>query len=143
MRYRGQWRSLDVPCARPLTELETVQERFHTEHDRMFDYLDRDKRVTIHALQVTGIGPVEKPSLPPIDTQGTADSARTGTREAYFAEYGEFVDTPVYRRESLGANTSFSGPAIVEQMDSTIMVPPAATATTDAVGNILIDLGGD
>jgi N-methylhydantoinase A len=86
---------------------------------------------------VTGRGLVEKPSFPEIEV-GKAVDAERGTREAYFEEAGEYVETEIYERERLGAGATIDGPAIVEQMDSTVVVPPAATAAVDDTGNIII-----
>ena len=137
MRYAGQWRSLDVTCAKPLTTVASVIERFHDEHERTYAYSDRDQPVEIYGLRVTGHGVVEKPSFPAIES-GAAEDAQTGSRDAYFPDVDQYVETDVYQREQLGAGASFTGPAIVEQMDTTIVVPPEAEASVDDVGNLII-----
>lgn len=143
MRYTGQWRSLSVSCSRPTKSVEAVRDRFHREHERTYAYSNPDQAVEIYGLQVTGVGVVEKPSFPEIDT-GDADDdfdvTRQKTREAYFEESGQFVETAVIDRTALGAGVSFDGPAIVEQMDSTVVVPPNATAEVDRTGNIIIEV---
>lgn len=137
MRYTGQWRSLAVPCSRPIDDIEAVRDRFHRQHERTYAFSDTDQPIEIYGLHVTGRGVVEKPSFPEIDA-GDASSAKTGTREAYFESAGEFVTTDIYDRSQLGAGATFDGPAIVEQMDSTVVVPPTATAEVDETGNIII-----
>ena len=59
-----------------------------------------------------------------------------GTREVYFA--GQSVQAPVYLRASLPEGVEIPGPAIVEQMDSTILVLPDYRAVADRYGNLLI-----
>jgi N-methylhydantoinase A len=142
MRYAGQWRSLDVSCSRPVGSIEAVRERFHDEHQRAYAYSDRDQAVEIYGLRVTGVGVVEKPSFPEVGTTHAddPDGARRGTREAYFEYAGGFVETAVYDREALGADATIDGPAIVEQMDSTVVVPPEATAEVDRIGTIVIEV---
>ena len=137
MRYVGQWRSLDVPCSRPVEDMLAIRERFHREHERSYAYSDTDQRVEIYGLHVTGRGIVEKPSFPTIQPSELADAHR-GTREAYFETTGTFVETDVYARDGLGAGATFSGPAIVEQMDSTVVVPPGSNAEVDETGNLII-----
>ena len=66
--------------------------------------------------------------------------ARTGRRPVYFGEAGAFVDTPVYDRYRLRPDDPIAGPAILEERESTIVVPPHATARADAHGNLVIDL---
>jgi N-methylhydantoinase A len=51
---------------------------------------------------------------------------------------GEGVDTPVYDREALPCGFKFSGPAIIEQLDSTTVLPPGASAEVDKYLNIVI-----
>ncbi|ELZ02284.1 hydantoinase/oxoprolinase family protein [Natrialba aegyptia] len=137
MRYTGQWCSLEVGCSRPLESMETIRERFHRQHEQTYAYSDEDQPVEVYGLHVTGRGVVEKPSFPEIDS-GKADTARRTTRDAYFEAAGEFIDTAVYERAELGAGATFEGPAIVEQMDSTVVVPPNATAEVDETGTIIL-----
>ena len=65
--------------------------------------------------------------------------AQTDTRPVYFD--GGFHDTPVYQREALPVDASFDGPAIVEQMDTTILVEPGDHVTSDDEGNLIIHVG--
>ena len=139
MRYAGQWRSLAVPCSLPIESVAGIRERFHEEHERVYAYSDRDATVEIYGIRVTGRGVVEKPSFPEIESGGLED-AHLGTREVYFESAGEFVETDLYQRERLGAGETFSGPAIVEQMDSTVVVPPAAEVEVEATGNLIIEI---
>ncbi|ELY38986.1 hydantoinase/oxoprolinase family protein [Natronorubrum tibetense] len=139
MRYAGQWRSLAVPCSLPIESVEAIRERFHEEHERVYAYSDRDATVEIYGIRVTGRGVVEKPSFPEIES-GDLEDAHLGTREVYFESAGEFVETDLYQRERLGAGETFSGPAIVEQMDSTVVVPPAAEVEVEATGNLIIEI---
>ena len=59
-------------------------------------------------------------------------------RDVWFDEAAGFTRTPVYRRERLLAGHTLTGPAVVEQMDSTTIVLPGQQATVDAHGNLLI-----
>lgn len=137
MRYVGQWRSLDVSCSRPIESMDAIREQFHRQHERSYAYSDKNQEVELYGLRVIGRGIVDKPSFPEIQTT-KLDDAQIGTREAYFEETGEYVETDVYSRDQLGAGADFSGPAIVEQMDSTVVVPPNSTVEVDKIGNINI-----
>ena len=53
------------------------------------------------------------------------------TRSVHFDELSEPVDTPVYDRDELKAGARVEGPAIVQQLDSTIVVPPGVVAEVD------------
>lgn len=137
MRYVGQWRSLDVPCSRPIDNMDTIREKFHQQHERAYAYSDTDQEVELYGLRVTGRGIVDKPSFPEIQT-AELDNAHIGTREAYFEEAGEYVETDVYNRNHLGKDAIITGPAIVEQMDSTVVLPPNSEGEVDETGNIII-----
>jgi N-methylhydantoinase A len=69
---------------------------------------------------------------------GTLEAARSAQRSVWFPETG-FVRTPVYRRTALPIGATFAGPAIVEQMDATTVVPPAWTVRVDARANLLLE----
>jgi N-methylhydantoinase A len=71
---------------------------------------------------------------------GTADAALKGTRPVWFPETGGFIDCPVYDRYSLGPGTVVAGSAIVEERESTIVLPPGSTTTADAHGNLVTNL---
>ena len=57
------------------------------------------------------------------------------------AAFGAWLETPVYWRDHLPAEAAIDGPAIVEQMDTTILIEPGDRATQDQDGNIIISLG--
>jgi len=52
------------------------------------------------------------------------------------------LETPVYRRNDLPPGARFAGPAIIEQLDATTVVPPGATAEVDRFLNIVMRVGG-
>jgi N-methylhydantoinase A len=52
----------------------------------------------------------------------------------------EFITTPIYAREAIGAAATIAGPAIVQQADATVAINPGATARVDPLGNLVIDV---
>ncbi len=68
------------------------------------------------------------------------EGGHSGSRPAYFPQTGEFIDTSVHRRSDLAPGTSFPGPAIVEEAESTVVVPPGASVHIDEERNLIIDL---
>jgi N-methylhydantoinase A len=56
----------------------------------------------------------------------------------YFDEIADAVDCPVYARDALRPGDTFTGPAIVEQMDSTVMVPPGQAGRVDDALNLVL-----
>jgi len=138
MRYAGQWRSLAITIGRTLVSIEGALEQFHKEHEREFAFSNTDQNVEIYGLRVAAIGTVEKPELPKRINAGTLESALLNHRPVYFEEAGGFVNTPVYSRENLPTEVKMEGPAIIEQLDSTIVIPPLFTAKADDYRNIII-----
>ena len=59
----------------------------------------------------------------------------------YFDETGDFAETPIYDRARLEGGASIGGPAVIEQTDTTVLVPPGASARLDHYLNIIIDVG--
>jgi N-methylhydantoinase A len=70
-----------------------------------------------------------------------ATSAIKGDRPAYLPEKRDFVEIVVYDRYRLGSDSSFRGPAIVEERESTIVIGPHGRCTVDEWGNVVIRIG--
>ncbi|GAA3324708.1 hydantoinase/oxoprolinase family protein [Paeniglutamicibacter sulfureus] len=139
MRYAGQWRSLSVPIGTGRGALETAIETFHQEHEREFAFRQDDQPVEIYQLLLSAIGKTPKPAFIPATELNADPGEPVSTREVYFGNTG-WLSTPVYDRRRLPAGATFSGPAIIDQLDSTTVVPPRTTAEIDGWGNIRIHL---
>ena len=70
--------------------------------------------------------------------KATLDEARSGTRAVFFDAW---VETPVYWRDHLPAEATLQGPAIVEQMDCTLVLEPGDVAVQDGDGNLVVTVG--
>jgi N-methylhydantoinase A len=139
MRYVGQWRSLTISMPKPIdhSSIITIIEKFHTEHEREYNYSDRSQRIELYAIRVIGVGLIKKIKLPKIEKiEGSIEYARKGYREVYYQ--GSYMKFDIYDREKLKAGASIEGPAIIEQMDTTTLIPPNTIAIVDEYGNILI-----
>jgi N-methylhydantoinase A len=135
VRYRRQAYELTVPIADGAitgTTLETLATSFHTKHEQTYGHANRAEPVQLVNLRLTALGRL--PGLT-LTQRGDAAAARLHTREVWFAETG-FVATPVHSRDGLVAGTKISGPAIIEAVDSTAIVPPGWCATIDNRGYI-------
>ncbi len=133
MRYVGQWRQLTVDIgSEPLKELDSVLDSFHREHARAYSFEDRERMVEIYSLRVVARGKVAKPK-PAVSSVASSDLPEPGEhRPVHFgAEHG-FVDTPVLRREALCPGMVLEGPAVIEQLDSTLVLPPGTRSEVTA-----------
>ena len=134
MRYVGQWRSLTVPVSAPVDIGDAVA-RFHTEHERAYNYRRDGSPVEIYRLSLRAVGVTPKPELKRHELNGDGASA-AGSRPVHFGGEGGAVETPVYVRADLAAGARLQGPAIVDQLDSTTLVPPGWRAEVDEWLNI-------
>jgi N-methylhydantoinase A len=134
MRYLGQWRSLEVAFD---GDLDAAVERFHTEHEREFSYRRDDAPVELYRLQLVATGATEEVRLPEHDTGGELPEP-SERRTVYFD--GEATETPVYERQDLPAGVTFEGPAVIDQLDTTTLVPPGVKAEVDAWLNIRMEV---
>ncbi len=138
MRYLGQWRSLHVTVSKPIQSLSSALEKFHQEHEREFAFSNPNQGVEIYGLRVEAIGTVPKPELPRKEPKGTLAGALKDSRDVYFEEAGGFVRTPIYYRPDIPVDAEIYGPAVVEELDSTILIPPGFHAKVDEYGNIIL-----
>ncbi len=141
MRYMGQWRALTVPVSRPLRSLEKALESFHNEHQREYAFSNKDQGVQIYGLRVTAVGLVPKPALREHPKGGSLEAALKEKRPVYFKESGGYTEINIYDREKIPAGVTIQGPAIVEQLDSTVVIPPGVTAEVDQYLNIIMKIG--
>ncbi len=94
----------------------------------------------LYRLNLRAVGIVPKAALREHEPDGR--SPEPEARRSVVFDGRAFPDTPVYRRDALSAGSRLSGPAIVEQLDSTTVIPPDATAEVDRFLNIVMRVGG-
>lgn len=143
LRYQGQSYEITVPLAHnyPLSE-EDVQRLiadFHNLHHRIYAYGDPAEAVEIINVRVTAIGKVPDLNLKRHANEALCQPRPKGVRPVYFPA-GGFLATKIYERAALPANQQIAGPCLVEEPTSTIVIPPGASATVDAYGNLVIDI---
>ncbi|MGF0539444.1 hydantoinase/oxoprolinase family protein [Agrobacterium sp. ES01] len=142
MQFVGQTHLLRVPLSSPTPSIEELQARFEEVYFQRFRVDLADIRASLVNINTSVIGRRAEIDLSLlIDADGRKASltyAQTGSRPVWF---GEWTETPVYWRDHLPANAAISGPAIIEQMDTTIIIEPGDIGGQDADGNIIITLG--
>jgi N-methylhydantoinase A len=143
MRYARQSSEIAIPVTqRPITSalLAGASEQFHREHDRTYGYCSRGETVQVVNLRLRARGMDRQERLPEPAALRAGPAAKSASeRKVYFGDKG-WIATPVIRRGDLD-ETPRVGPLIVEEYDTTIIVPPDATAHTLA-GTVRIRLKG-
>jgi N-methylhydantoinase A len=144
MRYVGQGYEITVPVpAGPYGKgsAGALEEAFAARYAALFG--QHLPRVAIEVLtwRLRAMGPAPAVSLRRGDAgPGSADAALTGKRPVYFADAGGFVEAAVFARARLGPGAEIRGPAVVEERESTAVIPPGARASVDAQANLVMEL---
>jgi N-methylhydantoinase A len=136
MRYVGQAYELEVPIAVPVTRgrVPEILAAFHAVHERVYGYARTQQPVEFVNFRAVHTYPLPRPVVTPAArATGTLADARLGERRAYF---GAFMPTAIYERTRLPRGARLDGPAIVEQSDTTTVIPPGVTALVDDAGNL-------
>ncbi len=141
VRYVGQSFELTVDCP-SLTGrgdlTRSIASEFYEAHLQRFGYADRALPVEVVNLRLKLELAVDKPILEPAPDSGSAAShAVVGHVEVVFAQGP--VETTLYDRDRLQTGNRIAGPALLLQLDTTIVVPPGWTGEIDPYGNLLLE----
>jgi len=147
MRYVGQGYEVEVPVdmVSPMTDLVArMAHGFSTCYQQLYGRTEKDTPAEVVSWRVVVQGPspdllqvadsVDEAVLP------QAAHALKGHRPVFCAVRKEFVTTPVYARHLLAVGAVLEGPAIIEERESTVVIPHLARVTVDAHLNLRIDL---
>jgi N-methylhydantoinase A len=144
MRYVGQGHEIQVPLPTDRLSSENVPailESFEEIYRRLYERLSQSVPVEIINWRVISSGPMPQVRLQSVGNEPmSAQTARKGSRKAYFPELGGYHAVPVYDRYSLLPGTSSAGPAIVEERESTVIVGPDCRFRIDEQRNLLVEL---
>lgn len=142
LHYKGQSYELTVPVpdgpidARMVAHLE---EAFGQEHERTYGHrAGPDEPVELVAIQLVGSGLREGSGVPQDVRPSRVESKARAPRRAWFGDKHGWMETPVVTRLDLAE--AKTGPLIIDEYDTTCVVPPGARAERDSAGNIVITL---
>lgn len=142
LRYLGQHHEVPVTIPAGAITPETLPEiarRFHEAHQRLFLYSEPDSPLESINVRLTATGAIPKTPLASWPAGGPdASPALKGTRQAYFGDAGGWVETPIYDGDRLRAGNQIAGPAIIEEVTTTIVICPHDLAEIDRLGNVVI-----
>jgi N-methylhydantoinase A len=141
--FQGYELTVDVPNTR-------ITEKHFPEIRAAFDKLHHSvygtsapgeipEVVNVRVMSTCVVPKLDLPKLP----RAKGPAKPVAHRPVLFERSKKYLNTPIYRRTDLLAGTVLKGPAIVEQLDSTTVIPPGMTATMERYGNLIIDTGAD
>ena len=134
-RYVRQSYELTVPVADgPITAatLDEIAAAFHERHRQTYGHANTDEPAQMVNVRLAAIGEIPSLTLRQSPDEAAGD-CRKGQRPIWFRQSGE-VEAGVYEREKMPAGFACDGPAVIESLESTILVPPGWRATMDGDG---------
>ena len=135
MRYVGQSWELLVRVPAGVDSMAGLEAAFRAAHERRYGHAS-DGAAEIVNFRLTAVGAVPKPSPVPYAVAGALAEARRTERPVRFG--GEPVRVPVYARERLPGGVAVPGPAVVEEMGATTVIPPGWTGAVGTWGEITL-----
>lgn len=142
LHYKGQSYELTVPVPDGPIDRRMVahlEEAFGQEHERTYGHrAGPDEPVELVAIQLVGAGLREGSGVPRNVRPSRAEVKSQASRHAWFGDKHGWMDTPVVSRADLAE--AKTGPLIIDEYDTTCVVPPGARAERDSAGNIVIAL---
>jgi N-methylhydantoinase A len=145
MRYVGQEHAVtvDLPMAVfTRKDRDAIKRHFDAQHAQRYGTSAPQERAEIVSLRSTVTGLMRKPPQRKIarGQKAPAKSASSGKRKVYYG--GKWHLTPTYRRDALAAGNRIKGPALIEEYASTTVLMPGDVMEVDALGNLVIAVGG-
>ena len=141
MRYVGQ--NYELQIAVPLSAGVRMPQRaemarlFFAEHRRRYGHHDPAAPIEVVNVRLTAVGKLPDPGVPRFTASAGREAA--GTRPVWFDGNGA-VTTRVVDRATLAPGSEISGPAIVDQLDATTVLPPGTRARVDQALNLIVEV---
>ena len=143
LRYQGQSSEMTLPLSfliDPLTFPGELTEIFHTDHERSYGYRCEQEPVRVTNLRIRAIARHTSLNLKALAKDFEATKSHSiinrPTRNAFFGEKHGVLPAVILQRKEL--NEKIKGPAIFDEFDTTIVVPPDWEAELDDLGNIIL-----
>jgi len=143
-RYVGQGYELTVPVPPgPLdaAALARVRRAFDEIYAARYGYANAAEPVETVTWKLAAVGGAPRVTLAKAPADGR-DGGLKGRRRAWFPETRGFTDCPVYDRYALPPGAQLAGPAIVEERESTSVLPPGVTASVDEYASLIVSVAG-
>jgi N-methylhydantoinase A len=141
MRYVGQVHECTVDIGAfeiNAKTIEKVKDAFHKRHEELYTYSERHNAVEVVNIESTLYGRIDKPKAPRLGKGAPGAKALKGHRKAIFEASGKPTKTPIFDGGKFGAGAVVAGPAIIEEITTTIVIEPGWSAKLDASGSYVI-----
>jgi N-methylhydantoinase A len=142
-RYQYQVWELEVPLAGPRfqspADVATVVKAFHTTHQSIFAVSEADRHIEFIQWKARVTGELSRPPMKPLQKTATIAAVPSRTAQAYFTATGK-VEIPLFRGETLGPGTQITGPALIVEPITTLVLYPGSRATVTQFNNYMVDV---
>jgi N-methylhydantoinase A/oxoprolinase/acetone carboxylase beta subunit len=122
--------------------IPSLRQAFSEAYRRNYSRYSEDALVEAVNWKLTARGPSRRVELRIPSGDGATPDAVKGRRPAYLRDAGDLVETVVYDRYLLTPGVTLNGPAIVEERETTVILPSGSTGTVDEFGNLIVELEG-
>ena len=143
LRYRGQNFELrvEVPAGDITPEsLRHVEAEFHRAHEALYSYALSSAPVELVNLRVTATAPLPRARAVEIEPHlGPVERGQISVRDVFFGPRHGWVRVACFDRSQLGAGAVIAGPAVLQQLDSTVVLRPGDIGRIDRFGNLLAE----
>jgi N-methylhydantoinase A len=129
MRYLGQSFTIPISWRSDSSDWTRVRAAFDARHRDTFGHAAPDKDVEIVNVRLSSVGVVEKPTVK--FAAAHSEELHIETRPVWFSEW---IDCPVLNRNAMRSHYQFRGPAIVEELGGTSVIPPDWSVTVHESG---------
>jgi N-methylhydantoinase A len=137
MLYLGQTHTLQVPLSADDISRDSIQAAFEKAYAAAFGRVLQGMTIRVMNLRYARIGVRPKFDLAVLAPKGAGSTASLGIQRVFHA--GQWWDAKRYARLDLPVQAQVSGPAILEQADTTVWLEPGFTARVDTLGNLLVE----
>ena len=141
LRYVGQSDFLTLSTTYPMDKdkLKKLTEKFHSLHNQTYSWFDKELSVELVNISLQAIGRVPRvklTKLPEGNDKPSEESIKTA-RKVNFDN--KWIDTPVYDKNLLLSSNTVEGPCIIDQLDTTTVIPPGVKGKVNPLGYIIME----
>ena len=141
-RYSGQSFELPISIQNNISKndcISLIRNQFNAVHKSFYGYDKPTEEIELVTFRIKASLPSTQPHLiNPSESKFEKMPTAQGSRRAYFTTTDSFIECPIYRRTELGHGCQIHGPAIIEQMDTTTIIPPDFQMYVDPWENLIL-----
>lgn len=141
LRYLNQAYEISVPVQAlhiKSEDLEKSASLFHHLHEKIYGFSREEEQLELINIRLIAKGLIKEVKVAHKSLDRLNEVKAVSSRDVYFN--GAFHSTPIYERESMMVHSVIKGPAVIEQLDSTIIIHPEQSAKVDNMGNLIIHI---